>query len=133
MVGVAAGDRMVLEIPELFSESDVLGLADPLVEKEQHLVREKRFTDRAQQVFVADCVGEADPTDFGADVSGELLDPHQITKIEEPVVLPASRSRCACTASSSSYRWLISILILPLATWSNSAPASSARSAGFAI
>ena len=43
---------------------------------------------------------EAD--EFGPDMSGELLDPHHMTKIEEPVVFPASRSRCACCASSRS-------------------------------
>jgi hypothetical protein len=33
-------------------------------------------------------------------MAGELFDFH-ITNTDEPVVLPASRSRCACTASSS--------------------------------
>jgi hypothetical protein len=34
-------------------------------------------------------------------VGRELLDAHHMTKIEEPVVFPASRSRWACTASLS--------------------------------
>src|SRR6476469_9716391 len=103
MVGVAAGNRMIFEIAELLSESDVLRLADLLVAQEQHLVSAKGLTDRAEEIVAADCVGEADSADLGADVRSELFDPHQITKIEAPVVLPASRSLCAWTASSSSY------------------------------
>ena len=46
----------------------------------------------------------ADAVQFGADRTGERFDAHgptQMTKIDEPVVRRASRSRCACAASSS--------------------------------
>src|SRR4051794_19147976 len=116
MIGIGSGNRMILEIAEAPCEGDMLALADLLLAQEQDLVIEERLADFAEKVVVADRFGEADPGELRADVSRKLLDAHQITKIEEPVVLPASMSLCAWTASSSSYRWLISILIRPLAT-----------------
>ena len=41
MVGIAAGDRMVLQLAE-FTAKATLGLADQLVAQEQHLVRQQR-------------------------------------------------------------------------------------------
>ena len=102
MIGVAAGNRMIFELTELSRECDVNVLADLLVTKEQNLVSKQGFSDGAEQVLVGDRLGKVDSTELRTDVRGELLDPHQITKIEEPVVLPASRSLCASTASSSS-------------------------------
>src|SRR6476660_218590 len=133
MVRIASSDRVVLERTETLGERDMLGLADHLVPQEQYLVREQRLLARSEQIVIQNRLGEIDPDELGADVRRELFDPHQITKIEEPVVFPASMSLCAWTASSSSYRWLISILMRPLATWSNRAVASSARSAGPAM
>ena len=98
MVGIAPGHRMVFQLPEFTGERDVLGLGTGRAGK----VRQQRFLDRAEQIVVGDRLGEIDPDEFRTDVRGELLDPHQITKIDEPVVFPASRSRCAWTASSSS-------------------------------
>ncbi len=43
MIGIAAGDRMVLELAEPLREGDMLGLADLLIAQEQDLVREQRF------------------------------------------------------------------------------------------
>src|SRR6476620_10127445 len=132
MIRITAGHRMVLERAEALREGYVIGFAHLLVAEEKHLVLQQRLPDVSEQVIVGHRFREVDPAEFGADVRGELLDTHQITKMDEPVVFPASMSLCAWTASSSSYRWLISILMRPLATWSNRAVASSARSAGSA-
>ena len=43
MIGIASGDRMVLQRPEPPRERDMLGFADLLVAQEQHLVREKQL------------------------------------------------------------------------------------------
>ena len=102
MVRIAARDRVILELSEALREGDMLRLADLLIAKEQYLVGEQRFVDRAEQVVVRDRLGEVHAVQFRTDVRGELLDLHAVTKIDEPVVLPASRSRCAWTASSSS-------------------------------
>jgi len=101
MIGVASGDGMILEVAEAAREGDMLRLADLLIAEEQDLVVEQRLPDLAEQVIVRDRVRDADAVQLRADMGRELLDPHQITKIEEPVVLPASMSRCAWTASSS--------------------------------
>src|SRR6478672_11260501 len=102
MVGIAAGDRMVLEIAEPLREGDMLGFGDELVAQEQHLVVEKRLADRAEEIVIPDGFGEIHADELRANERGELLDAHQMTKIEEPVVLPDSMSLCARTASSSS-------------------------------
>src|SRR5206468_5996899 len=102
MIGIAAGNRMVFEIAEAPRELDMFSLADLLILKEQHLMSQQSLTDGSKQIVVADRFGEANPAKFRTDVRREFLDAHQITKIEEPVVLPASMSLCAWTASSSS-------------------------------
>src|SRR5215468_5436006 len=102
MFGIAARYRMIFKIAEALRKGDMLGLADFLIPKEQDLMFKQCLADLAEQVVIADRLGEIDPAELGTNVRGELLDPHQITKIDEPVVFPASRSRCAWTASSSS-------------------------------
>ncbi|MCY1562640.1 hypothetical protein D9M68_1000730 [compost metagenome] len=72
---------------------------------------EQRGLDLGKQVAVAARVAEVDAADLGTNGGGQLTDVHgsllgvravrQITKMEEPVVLRASRSRWAWTASSS--------------------------------
>src|SRR4029079_5514162 len=102
MIGIATGNRMILKIAEAPCEGDMLRLADLLVAQEQNLVIEQRLPDFAEQVVVGDRFGETDAGELRTDVRRKLLDALQITKIEEPVVLPASMSLCACTASSNS-------------------------------
>ncbi len=80
----------------------MLGLAQLLVAQEQDLVVEQGLADGAEQVVVRHGLGEVHADELRTDVRGELLDLHSTTKIDEPVVFPASRSRCAWTASSSS-------------------------------
>ena len=43
MVRIASRDRMVLKLAEALREGDMLRLADLLIAKEQHLVREQCF------------------------------------------------------------------------------------------
>ncbi|MNY78672.1 hypothetical protein D3C86_2190280 [compost metagenome] len=61
--------------------------------------------DLGEQAIVAGRVPQVHAADFGANGTGQLFDFHdgrpQMTKIDEPVVLRDSRSRWACTASSS--------------------------------
>jgi hypothetical protein len=95
VIGVASGYRVILEVAEAPSKSDVLGLADLLIAQEQDLVAEQRMPDRSEQVVIRDSLGKAHPDEFCTDVRRELFDAHQITKIDEPVVLPASMSLCA--------------------------------------
>ena len=87
---------------EALGERDMLGLADLWSRRNSTLCASSASLIVAEQIVVARRLGEVDPDELGADVRSELLDPHQITKIDEPVVLPASRSLCAWTASSSS-------------------------------
>jgi hypothetical protein len=94
-------DRMIFQLAEPAGEGDMVGLADKLVAKEQHLVLEQRFLDRSEQVVVPRRFRQIDALEFGTDVRRKFLDSHQTVKIEEPMVFPASRSRWACTASSS--------------------------------
>ena len=53
-------------------------------------------------------IAETNAHQFRANRAGQLLDSHdgrpQIVKTEEPVVLRASMSWCACTASCNAYR-----------------------------
>ncbi|MNG31012.1 hypothetical protein D3C84_1167490 [compost metagenome] len=82
----------------------MLGATEVLVAQEQHAVLEQLGADRREQAIVMDGVGEVDADQLGANVVGQLFDlhgdcPSQMTKIDEPVVLRASRSRWACTAS----------------------------------
>ena len=60
---------MILELTEALGERDMVGLADHLVAQEQHLVREQRLLDRAEQIVVRDRFGEIDPDELGADVA----------------------------------------------------------------
>ena len=61
MVGIAAGDRMVLELAEPLREGDMLGLADLLIAQEQHLVREQRLAgSRRTGRRCVDRLGEVD-------------------------------------------------------------------------
>ena len=45
MIGIAAGDRVVLELAEVARERDVLGARDVLVAEEQHLVLQQQRAD----------------------------------------------------------------------------------------
>ncbi|MCY1364396.1 hypothetical protein D9M69_511960 [compost metagenome] len=105
VVRVAAGHRVVLQLAETAGEGHVLGAADVLVAQEQHLVLQQQRLDLGEQAVVAGGVAQVHAADFGADGAGQLFDFHaqrpQMTKIDEPVVLRDSRSRWACTASSS--------------------------------
>ena len=85
MIGIAPGHRMVFQLAEFTGEGDVLGLADQLVAQEQHLVRQQRVLDRAEQIVVAIASARSTPTSSAPMCVGEFLDAHQITKIDEPV------------------------------------------------
>src|SRR4030095_4175297 len=101
MFGVAASNRVILQRPKAMSERDMVGLGDVLITEEQHLMLEQCLLDRAEQVVAGSGFRQGNARNLGADMRREFLGPHHMTKIEEPVVCPASRSRCACTASSS--------------------------------
>ena len=59
---------MIFQLAKPVGEGDMVGLADQLVAQEQHLVRQQRFADRAEQVVVARRFGEVDAVKLGADV-----------------------------------------------------------------
>ena len=104
--GSLPSDRMVFQLAEAAGEGDMLGARDVLVAQEQHLVLQQRALDLGEQAVVARGIGQADADQLGADagrsvVSTRMWRSPQMTKIDEPVVLRASRSRCACTASAS--------------------------------
>jgi len=48
IVGIAAGDRVVFELAESPRKGDMFGLADVLVAKKQHLVREQGLLNLAE-------------------------------------------------------------------------------------
>ena len=75
MLGVAAGDRVVLELAEVPGEGDVLGAGDVLVAEEQHLVLEQQGADLGHEVGVARGVAEVHVRDSApmAQVSGSTL------------------------------------------------------------
>jgi len=49
MIGVAPGDRMVLELAKVASKADVLPARDVLVAEEQHLVLQQQRPDLGHQ------------------------------------------------------------------------------------
>ena len=72
----------------------MIGSGDVLIAQEQHLVFEQLRFDRAKQIVVVRGFRKAHARKLSADVAGELFDLHS-TNTEEPMDLPASRSRCA--------------------------------------
>ena len=131
ILGIAAGDRMVLELAEVPRERDVLGARDVLVAEEQHAVLEQQRADLGRRARRRARRRRGSTLDSSApivQVSGSTLDRAarrrwlpgqrsalrwrvmsfllsvavpQIAKIDEPIVLRDSRSRCACAASCS--------------------------------
>ena len=74
MIGVAAGDRVVLELAEAAGKPDVLGAGNVLVAEEQHLVLQQKRPDFVKEVVVGDGSAEIDVAELGADAAGQLLD-----------------------------------------------------------
>jgi hypothetical protein len=74
MVGVAAGDRVALELAEMAREGDVLGARDVLVAEEQHPVAQQQASDLGDQRRLARGDAEVDVRELGADRVGEGLD-----------------------------------------------------------
>lgn len=73
MLGVAAGDRVILELAEAFSKGDMLGTGDVLVAQEQHPVLEQERLDLGKQCIVARGVAEIHVEKLGADAGGQLF------------------------------------------------------------
>ena len=74
----------------------MIGARDVLIAQEQHLVIQQCLLDRTEQIVIPRGFGQVDAAQFSPDVLGEALDLHS-TNTDEPMVLPASRSRWACT------------------------------------
>jgi hypothetical protein len=116
MVRIAANDRMVLELAEVTRESDVLRARDVLVAEEQHAVLEQQRANLGDETGVSDAAPRLtlDNSAPMAQVSrSTLMEPRvvmlpqpvrlscrssfpvllcaQIAKIDEPVVLRASK------------------------------------------
>ena len=49
MLGVAVGDRMILELAKMAGEGDMLAAGDVLVAKEEHLVLQQQRPDLGHQ------------------------------------------------------------------------------------
>jgi hypothetical protein len=73
VLGVAAGDRVVLQRAEPLGERDVLGTGDVLVAEEEDLVLEQQVLQLGEQVVARGDVGEAHATHLGADEGGEPM------------------------------------------------------------
>ena len=127
--GSLPSHRVVLQGTEPFGQCDVFGAGDVLVAEEQHLVLQQQCLQFGEQLVAARDSAEVDVAHLCADrrrqrvyveggaglrACGSCGDGHcclawigweggqdSRSKTEEPMVRPASRSRCACTASSS--------------------------------
>src|SRR6476620_9891190 len=73
MLGVATGDRVVLELTEAPSKADMLGTGNVLVAEEQHAVLQQKRPDLLKEVVVDDGSAEVDVAELGADAAGQLL------------------------------------------------------------
>ena len=80
MLGIAAGDRVVLELAEMAGEGDVLGARHVLVTEEQHPVAEEQAADLGHQRRVARGGAEVDVRELCADRVGERLDVDRIAR-----------------------------------------------------
>ena len=89
---MAARNGMILKPAETLGKGNMIGALDVLIAQEEHLVPEQFGLDGPEQVVVARRFGKVHAFEFRADMAGELFDFH-ITNTDEPVVLPASRSR----------------------------------------
>ena len=96
VVGIAAGDRMILELAEVPRERDVLRARDVLVAEEQHLVLEQQRADLGEQRGVARGDAEIDVGELGADRAGERLDLDGSARRDDGA---AQRLRWSCRAS----------------------------------
>ncbi|KOT19302.1 hypothetical protein DM47_2546 [Burkholderia mallei] len=76
VIGIAAGNRVILQLAEAARERDVLGARDVLVAQEQHAVREQRRADLGEQVVVMGRVREAHADELRADRASQWLDAH---------------------------------------------------------
>ena len=75
MIGIAAGDRVILELAEMPRERDVLGARYVLVAKEQNLVLQQKRADFRQQRTITRRDTEIHIADLGADRAGQRFDP----------------------------------------------------------
>jgi len=74
MLGVAVGDRMILELAKMAGEGDMLAAGDVLVAKEEHLVLQQQRPDLGHQPGISCGGAEVDVLHFRADRAGERLD-----------------------------------------------------------
>src|SRR6516165_3732618 len=74
MLGVAARDRVVLELAEAAGKTDMLGAGNVLVAEEEHLVLQQKRPDFLKEVVVDHGSAEVDVAQLGADAAGQLLD-----------------------------------------------------------
>ena len=73
MVGIATGDRMILELAEMARERDVLGTRDVLIAEEEHAILEQQRADLRHQLRRARRDAEVHVVELGADCAGEGL------------------------------------------------------------
>jgi hypothetical protein len=74
MVGIAARDRMVLELAEMASERDMLGTRDVLITEEQDPVLEQQGADFRDEPGIARGDAQIHVGQLGANRAGERLD-----------------------------------------------------------
>src|SRR5271157_3670699 len=74
MLGIAAGNGMVLELTKPAGKPDVLGAGNLLVAEEEHLVLQQKRPDFTKELVVGNGGAEIDVAELGADAAGQLLD-----------------------------------------------------------
>ena len=74
MLGVAVGDRMILELAKMAGEGDMLAAGDVLVAEEQHPVLQQQRPDLGHQPGMSRGGAKVDVLHFGADRAGQRLD-----------------------------------------------------------
>ncbi len=74
MVGITAGDRVILELAEAPRERDVVGAGDVLIAQEQDPVLQQERFDLREERGVARGVRQAHVAELGADDASQWLD-----------------------------------------------------------
>jgi hypothetical protein len=83
MLGMAARDRMILQLAEAPRERDMLGARDLLIAQKEHAMREQRAADSGEERVVVNGIGEIDAGQFRAECASELLDMHVVSSDDE--------------------------------------------------
>jgi len=74
MLGVAAGDRMILDLAKMAGEGDMLGPGDALVSEEEHLVLQQQRPDLGHQPGIPHGGAQVRVAHFGAYRASERVD-----------------------------------------------------------